>query len=43
MNAKSLELLEKYVPKNYVSQANQCKTAHENEIRILIEKVGQQF
>ena len=40
MNSKSLELLEKFVPKNYIQQANQAETAHENEIRILIEKVN---
>lgn len=40
MNSKSLELLEKFVPKNYVTQANQCRQSHENEIRILLEKVN---
>lgn len=39
MNSKSLELLEKFIPKNYIQQANQAEIAHENEIRILIEKV----
>lgn len=39
MNSKSLEVIEKFVPRNYVAQANQCKMSHENEIRILLEKV----
>lgn len=43
MNNKSLELLEKYVPKSYVIQANQGKATHENEIRILLEKVAFSF
>ncbi len=38
MNAKSFELLEKYVPKSYLHQAQQNLTTHENEIRILLEK-----
>ena len=39
MNSKSLELLEKYVPKTYIQQAHQNTTIHQNEIRILLEKV----
>jgi hypothetical protein len=39
MNNKSLELLEKYVPKSNINQAVQSKATHENEIRILLEKV----
>jgi len=40
MNSKSLELLEKFAPKNYIQQAHQAEIAHENEIRLLIEKVS---
>jgi len=39
MNAKSLKLLEKFVPESYIQQAHQTVTTHENEIRILLEKV----
>jgi hypothetical protein len=39
MNSKSLELLEKFAPKIYIQQAHQAEIAHENEIRVLIEKV----
>lgn len=42
MNHKSLELLEKYVGKNYVTLASQNQISHENEIRILLEKVYNQ-
>lgn len=40
MNAKSLELMEKFVPKTYITHAFQNITAAENEIRILLEKVS---
>ena len=43
MNSKSLEVIEKFVPRNYVTQANQCMVSHENEIRILLEKVWQKL
>lgn len=39
MNAKSYELMKKFLPNNYVQQAQQAVSIHENEIRILIEKV----
>jgi|LakMenEpi03Aug12_release.lakeMendotaPanAssembly.Ray.scaffolds.fasta_scaffold3057065_1 hypothetical protein len=39
MNEKSLEILEKFLPKNYIQQGNDAKKIHENEIRILLEKV----
>jgi hypothetical protein len=39
MNKTSFELLEKYIPKRYVKQAHEAKSVHENEIRILLEKV----
>lgn len=39
MNDKSFQLLEKYLPKTYISQGQQAITIHENEIRILLEKV----
>lgn len=38
MNEKSLEILEKFLPKNYIQQGNDAKKIHENEIRILLEK-----
>jgi O-phospho-L-seryl-tRNASec:L-selenocysteinyl-tRNA synthase len=38
MNSKSFELLKKFVPENYLQQAEQSQTAQQNEIRILIEK-----
>ena len=40
MDGKHLTLLEKFVPKNNLAQANQALITHENEIRVLIEKVG---
>jgi hypothetical protein len=43
MNSKSVELLEKYVPKSSISQAVQSKATQENEIRILLEKVKNSF
>ncbi len=43
MNSKSLELLEKFAPKTYIHQAHQNEISHENEIRILIEKVNKIF
>ena len=43
MNSKSLELLEKFAPKAYVHQAYQTQVSHENEIRILLEKVCSKF
>ncbi len=39
MNSKSLEYLEKFAPKSYIQQAHQAVITHENEIRILLEKV----
>lgn len=38
MNEKTIQLLEKFVPKNYIQQGQHAHLAHENEIRILIEK-----
>lgn len=38
MNEKSLELLERYVPKNYINQGHQAQISQEKEIRILIEQ-----
>ncbi len=40
MDGKHLTLLEKFIPKSYISQGNQALISHENEIRILIEKVN---
>ena len=40
MNEKSIELLEHFVPKNYIQQGHHGELSHENEIRILLEKVG---
>jgi hypothetical protein len=40
MNNTSFEILEKYLPKFYVKQALEAKSTHENEIRILLEKVS---
>jgi hypothetical protein len=40
MNSKSYELLEKFVPKTYVQQANQSIASNETEIRILLEHVN---
>ena len=40
MNNKSLELLEKFVGKNYTQQAAQSLASNENEIRILLEHVS---
>lgn len=39
MNGQSLELLGNFVPKSYVQQAHQARKSHENQIRILLEKV----
>jgi hypothetical protein len=39
MNDKSLQILEKFLPKSYIQQASEAKKIHENEIRILLEKV----
>lgn len=38
MNSKSLELMEKFVPKTYINHACQNITSVENEIRLLLEK-----
>lgn len=38
MNEKSIELLEHFVPKNYIQQGHHGELSHENEIRILLEK-----
>ncbi len=43
MNTRSYELLKKFIPDTYLHQAQQAQTALENEIRILIEKVGIEF
>ena len=40
MNDKSLEILENFLPKSYIQQASEAKKKHENEIRILLEKVN---
>lgn len=39
MNDKSLQILEKFLPKGYIQQATEAKAIHQNEIRILLEKV----
>jgi hypothetical protein len=43
MNQKGFELLDKFVPKTYLQQANEAYGAQENEIRLLIEKVFRKF
>jgi hypothetical protein len=40
MNEKILELFEKFVPKNYVQQANQSLITNDNEIKKLITHVN---
>jgi hypothetical protein len=40
MNEKSLEILKTYLPRSYIEQASEAKSIHENEIRILLEKVS---
>lgn len=39
MNEKTIELLERFVPKNYIHQAHQSQITSEREIRILVEQV----
>jgi len=38
MNEKSIQILEKYLPKTYVNQGQQAISSLENEIRVLLEK-----